>query len=627
MPIRAPHLVILASGAMAFSASAQLRVATWNISNYTGVDRREDLQRAIYGTYLGRRFAPDVLCVQEVASAGALAELLDLLNTAPGFPAGQPGSPGDWAAATFIDGPDDESVLLYRTSRVALLRDTLIIAPADPGSDGQPRNTYRWDVAPVGYLPIPINTIGIYGVHLKAGDQSSDNARRLVETTRIRDNARGIDTNGPASALTPGTQYLVLGDFNVQSAGQSAYQRLVGGLGGLAGRFYDPINQPGAWNNNAAFAVLHTQDPTGNGGMDDRHDQILLGPDLLDALGLDYAGQLRAPQDPFPFNLASWSDTRHSYRVWGNDGGTYNQPMAIAGNQMVGASIAQAIANACTPVGGHLPVYLDLRVPGRIVATETIDFGVVPQGSPLPQRTLSVSNVGDTDLWTPAGIADLVYVLTAGAGFGAPPGTFVEPVTPGNNTHTITMSTDVAGPRAGTITITSSDPESPVLLVTLTGHVTPGNQPPEANAGPDFDIIDTDSDGVETVTLDGSLSTDADNAIVDYRWLRNNAVLAAGPTPFASVSLALGEHLITLRVRDASGLVDTDDVLIRVLPACDPDVNCDGSADQGDLACLVLGIAGDPACLCQDPDFNRDGSADQGDIAALIAVIAGQACP
>jgi len=62
--------------------------------------------------------------------------------------------------------------------------------------------------------------------------------------------------------------------------------------------------------------------------------------------------------------------------------------------------------------------------------------------------------------------------------------------------------------------------------------------------------------------------------------------------------------------------------------ACDPDANCDGSADQGDLACLILAIAGDASCLCSgDGDFNTDGSADQGDLADLILVIAGGPCP
>jgi len=63
-------------------------------------------------------------------------------------------------------------------------------------------------------------------------------------------------------------------------------------------------------------------------------------------------------------------------------------------------------------------------------------------------------------------------------------------------------------------------------------------------------------------------------------------------------------------------------------PTCDPDVNCDGSADQGDVACMILAVAGDISCFCQsDPDFNRDGSADQADVAAIIQTVAGAPCP
>jgi len=60
---------------------------------------------------------------------------------------------------------------------------------------------------------------------------------------------------------------------------------------------------------------------------------------------------------------------------------------------------------------------------------------------------------------------------------------------------------------------------------------------------------------------------------------------------------------------------------------CDADVNCDGSPDQGDVACMILAVAGDASCLCGDADFNRDGSADQGDLAAVISVVAGGPCP
>jgi hypothetical protein len=62
-------------------------------------------------------------------------------------------------------------------------------------------------------------------------------------------------------------------------------------------------------------------------------------------------------------------------------------------------------------------------------------------------------------------------------------------------------------------------------------------------------------------------------------------------------------------------------------PACDPDYNLDGNADQDDVAYLVNVIAGAPNPAGTDPDFNRDGNADQDDVMALVNVIAGGSCP
>ncbi|MBI1189934.1 MAG: hypothetical protein GC200_04540 [Tepidisphaera sp.] len=65
----------------------------------------------------------------------------------------------------------------------------------------------------------------------------------------------------------------------------------------------------------------------------------------------------------------------------------------------------------------------------------------------------------------------------------------------------------------------------------------------------------------------------------------------------------------------------------QVGPTCDPDVNQDGVADQGDVDYLINVIAGGANPTNIDPDFNQDGVADQGDIDALVNVIAGGPCP
>jgi len=64
-----------------------------------------------------------------------------------------------------------------------------------------------------------------------------------------------------------------------------------------------------------------------------------------------------------------------------------------------------------------------------------------------------------------------------------------------------------------------------------------------------------------------------------------------------------------------------------VRTGCNPDLNEDGSPDQGDLAYIIGVVAGGENPSGINADFNCDGSADQGDIATIIDVIAGGACP
>ena len=90
--------------------------------------------------------------------------------------------------------------------------------------------------------------------------------------------------------------------------------------------------------------------------------------------------------------------------------------------------------------------------------------------------------------------------------------------------------------------------------------------PPVANAGPDQTVNDTDEDGVETVTLDGSGSSDADGTITSYVWSEGGSQIATGVSP--SVTLAVGTHVITLTVTDNDGETDTDAVTITVSSGC-----------------------------------------------------------
>jgi hypothetical protein len=88
------------------------------------------------------------------------------------------------------------------------------------------------------------------------------------------------------------------------------------------------------------------------------------------------------------------------------------------------------------------------------------------------------------------------------------------------------------------------------------------NKSPNADAGPNQTVTDSDHNGSEQVTLDGSGSSDPDGSITSYVWTRSGSQIATGANP--TVLLPLGRHTITLKVTDNSGLTDTDTVVITV---------------------------------------------------------------
>jgi len=102
-----------------------------------------------------------------------------------------------------------------------------------------------------------------------------------------------------------------------------------------------------------------------------------------------------------------------------------------------------------------------------------------------------------------------------------------------------------------------------VAIFAATATVATGaNLEPTADAGTDQVVHDTDRTGAETVTLDGSASSDSDGTIVSWVWTEGEDELASGET--ADVDLPLGTHTITLTVTDNDDATDTDTLVVRV---------------------------------------------------------------
>lgn len=424
--------------------------------------------------------SPTVLVGQEFITVSGVAGFVNMLNSASG-------SPGDWAAAAFVDGPDTDSAFFYRTSLVNLL--SVVTVYSTPGSPDQPRNLMRYDISLKGYRAGEAPSLSLYSTHMKAGSQQADQDRRLMEAQRIRNDAE---------ALPAGRSFLVGGDFNMQASTQAAFQELVGSQANNAGRFTDIINTPGDWQSSSSFRFVHTQDPYGAGGMDDRYDFLLLSSDLVDGTGFDYVGN-----PSVPYSTTTWNDPNHSFRSWGNDGTSYNTTLTVTGNTMVGPTIAQALRDSIgvtspTSTGGHLPVFLDIRLRAQCDALPaSIDFGDIPLNA-QSIRTFEVSNSVDAALWGASAIAPLSYTLSATGGFAVPGGTLTDAAGGGANTHTVTLNPSTLGTRTGTITILPSDPRVAARTIALTANAVPTPSP----------VISKPADGT-MVNLNGMVVTAA----------------------------------------------------------------------------------------------------------------------
>jgi subtilisin family serine protease/subtilase family serine protease len=88
------------------------------------------------------------------------------------------------------------------------------------------------------------------------------------------------------------------------------------------------------------------------------------------------------------------------------------------------------------------------------------------------------------------------------------------------------------------------------------------NLRPVASAGADQTVTDTNGDGVESVTLDGSASSDPDGSIVSYEWREGSTVLSLDASP--SIFLSIGAHTLTLHVTDDGGATGTDTVVVTI---------------------------------------------------------------
>jgi len=364
-PLKKISWLLLLTAICTFNIFPQVtaKIMTYNILNYPGSTgpQRNPLFRTVISSV-----DPDILVVGELGSTANFETFRDSVMKKIST---------DYNAGTFIDGPDTDHGIFFKSSKFTFLSNT-------------PIPTELRDISQfIVVANMTHDTLIIYAVHLKSSTGSANEAQRAREVDSLRK---------VTDRLHAAANFIVLGDFNMYKSTEAAYGKLTNQS--LPGYFKDPLDMPGNWQDNPAYAQYHTQSPRtrqfeggATGGMDDRFDMILMSQTVWDLGGVYYVPG--------------------SYVAYGNDGLHLNDSINRPPNNAVGQTIADALHYASdhipvfasftfsTPVPVELVSFSGTRVNGGIelnwqTATETNNYG------------FDVERSASGDDWTRAGFVE-----------------------------------------------------------------------------------------------------------------------------------------------------------------------------------------------------------------------------
>ena len=298
---------------------------SYNLLNYPVIDTtvRNPYYRTVFSS-----IQPDILVVQEMHSlAGQTGFLNNVLNVAS----------SGYAAGQFINGPDTDRSIFFKSGHFTFLSNTRIITALRDINEFRLRHNSTGD------------TLIIYAVHLKANDTEDDRLKRAAEVDSLRKRTDQLASNA---------HFIVLGDFNIYTSTEPAFQKLLNQAN--SGYVIDPLNITGTFNN-SSYAVHHTQstrtrsfDDGATGGLDDRFDMILMSQSIMNTSSINYV-----PNSTIPY---------------GNDGNHYNDSI----NHPPNAAVGQLIADALHYASDHLPVIASITFDAPFV--ELTSFTALIEG-------------------------------------------------------------------------------------------------------------------------------------------------------------------------------------------------------------------------------------------------------
>src|SRR3989304_8562111 len=224
-------------------AQDTVKIKAYNILNY----EISDTSRHPYYRTVVQNSNPDILVVEEILSQNAVNYFRDKVMNLAGI--------GNFSAGTFINGFDTDNAIFFKTSKFTFISNT-------------PIHTELRDINEFKVVHLSTgDTLRLYAVHLKASNTTADQQQRAREVDSLRKVTNALPLN---------SNFIVLGDFNIYSSNEPAYNKLLQVISGNEGHFIDMLNLPGVWNN-SAYAIHHTQSPRvrqfgggATGGMDDR---------------------------------------------------------------------------------------------------------------------------------------------------------------------------------------------------------------------------------------------------------------------------------------------------------------------------------------------------------------------
>ncbi len=302
-----------------------------NITSFCTVSNNGPSDKESYMRTIMSYAKPDILTVNEIVGDGGTAakRLLDNALNKDGR--------NYYKQANYTGNSSLTNMLYYNTNKLVLHSQDQIDRALNATTLVRLIDVYELYYLDQSELDAGDTTwLVCYVAHLKASSGSANASERARATEAVMSYH---EANYDASK-----SYIFSGDFNMYTSNEQGFINLLGHPN-RAIRFKDPISSSGSWNNNAAFASIHTQSTRvsggchSGGGLDDRFDIILCGQEVLD-------------------NARGFGYVRGSYIAIGNDGNSFNGTITAAGNTSAPAEVLSALYN----MSDHLPVSMQLTV-------------------------------------------------------------------------------------------------------------------------------------------------------------------------------------------------------------------------------------------------------------------------